>query len=123
MPVVSTDDQARRLRYIYLGPVGFRFPFDARFPAIGFWLACTAAGILLSVAFSPPGTRLGLVGGCLSPVVAALVARKVMRHVDHDRPLRWWMQVVTGELATPRPVDHTPTTVTVTPTADLITRS
>lgn len=103
MPKVSTDDQARRLRYIYLGPVGFRFPFDARFPAIGMTLGIAAFLSLLSFAFAPAGTKLDLLGVLLSPIPAIWLTRKAMKHVEHDRPLRWWVTVLAAELNTPRP--------------------
>lgn len=104
MPVISTDDQARRLRYIYLGPIGFRFPFDAGFPAIGFWLAVTAFLGLWAVALSPPGTRVAVLGVLLSPLIAIVITRKVMPHVDHDKPIRWWKSILQAELDTPRPL-------------------
>lgn len=118
MPIVSTDDQARRLRYIYLGPVGFRLPFDARFPAIGMWMGVAFVLGLLSYTFAPAGTHLGRLGAIVAPLVAIVITRRVMRHVDHDRPLRWWAATLfSNELRTPRPITNGVTTHTrTTPT-------
>lgn len=122
MPKVSTDDAARRLRIIYLGPVDFPLPWPVSFPTLGAWVAVTGVVALLSVALNPAGTRLWMLGVLAAPLVGVLATRKLMRRVDHDQPLRFWAWVLRAEIDGPRPVDNTPTThvtrLQITPTPD-----
>lgn len=119
MPVLSNDDQARRLRYIWLGPRGFRLP-EARFPAWGLFLLLAVMFSALSFALAPAGTRLGLLGCLLALPASLLTTRAVMRHVEHDRSLRYWTNTVSTELSTPRPLTHR-AEVAVAPRPDLFT--
>lgn len=116
MPKVATDDLARRLRYHWL-PAG-----GARFNTIGLFVATTVIVALLAASFSPAGTRLHWLGIALAPGVAFLTTRKVMRHVDHDRPLAWWLAVVRAELDTPRPLPTAPTTRELAPHPGITTQ-
>lgn len=102
MPVVRTDDAAKRLRYIYLGPSNWRLPVDVRFPSLGMFLVLCIFGWLLSFSLTPT-FRLALVFCVGATIIAGLVTKKVMKHVDHDRPIRYWLAVIRSELSTPRP--------------------
>lgn len=121
MPILSTDDQARRIRYIWLGPRGFRLP-EARFPAWGLFVFVTFLLCALSFALAPPGTRLAVLGCIIAPLIALPLTRLVMRYVDHDRPLRYWMNVVVTELDTPRPLDPATHDRTVSMPRDLFSQ-
>lgn len=114
MPKVSTDDMARRLQSVYLGPPSMRWP-DMRFQAIGFFAAVELALLWMVVLLRPDGTPVGIVAAMVSPLVALLITRKVMAHVDYDRPIRWMLTTLINEVTAPRPLPRTPTTTAVTP--------
>lgn len=107
MPIVSTDDASRRLRYIYLGPRGWRFPFDARIPALFLCAGITLVFCAGAFAFAPT-KHLAWLGCAIAFGIAVFVTRQIMRHVDHDRSLRWWAVTVQSELHTPRPAEVVP---------------
>lgn len=105
MPVLTTDDQARRLRNVWLGGKGFEWPVAARYSAWGlaillFTLSAVVAWVLL-----PPLTTF-LVGLPLALAVSLLLTSKVMRHVTAERTVRSHVQVFQAEVRAPRPRDE-----------------
>jgi hypothetical protein len=99
---VETDDASRRLRFLWLGPVGWRFPFDARFTA---WGLVTGLGSVFTAVFVVigPTTALKAAGVPVGFLMALALARAVMPHVDHDRPVRYHRATFSAELRAPRP--------------------
>lgn len=105
MPLLSTDDDARRLRNVWLGPIGFEWGFAARYSAWGvaiglFLFAAGAAWAIL------PPLLFFVFGIPAALVFAVLVTRKVMRHVSHDTPVAALIQTFRAELHAPRPDDE-----------------
>lgn len=112
MPTVKTDDAARRLRFIYLGPQSFRWP-AASIPAY-FTFAGLAAAALVAAWVTRPNLGVfllfeipGAIGGSI------LVTRSVFRHVNADMPLSYQLRTFVAELSGPRPERGTTTTTAI----------
>lgn len=123
MPVIDTDDDARRLRAVWLGPKGMRWPFTARYVAWACWagmaaVASTVVGSLLwPVAPRNLAGLLLLVAGIglAGPVLAIWPAAAVMRVVTHDKPVKYLTRALRAEVHAPRPVPAGPTRVSLAP--------
>lgn len=114
--MLSTDDAARRVPFIWLGPEDFEAPFEARGQA---WMAALVAVPLcwvLAWLMTPmflvnsvvPGGFLAVVVHVLFAVIvgtvtAILLVRAVGRHVTATRPIRHHLAQLQNELDAPRP--------------------
>jgi hypothetical protein len=102
MPIVRSDDAARRLRFIYLGPPSMRWP-AASFPAYGLFLALAGTGVVTTFLTMP---NLGVWLLFELPAVllgSALLVRWVFRRVDADTPLMYQLSTLRAEITAPRP--------------------
>lgn len=102
MAIVSSDDAARRLRFVYLGPPSYRWP-AATLPAYGLFFGTALAGLVLT--FLTKAT----IGAWLllevPPVLlgALLLTKWVFRTIDADTPLAYQLKTIRAEVRTPRP--------------------
>lgn len=105
MATLSTDDDARRLRNVWLGPNGFEWGFAARYSAWGVAVGLFLVGSVVAWAALPalPFFVAGVPGAA---ALAVLATRRVMRHVTHDTPVSALMQTFRSELHAPRPADE-----------------
>lgn len=123
MAIVSTDDEARNLKYTYLGPVNFRLP-TATIPE---WMVfLTAAGPLTVLtcvmsyrvfAALGPIVLIAGVGFCVGVVVflCERATRVLFKAVDHDRTVRYYLRLIQKELTAPRPeLDSDERTISLT---------
>jgi hypothetical protein len=96
---IRTDDDVYRYRAVWLGPKGKTLPWHVRYIAyaIGFpqvlvyWLVLYGTGVF------PP-----LTAPILAVGLAVGVTIATMWVVDHDRPVRSWLQVIRSEVDAPR---------------------
>lgn len=102
MGVVKTDDAARLLRFVYLGPASYRWP-AASIPAYGtfFLLSLTLIGVTF---WTRPNLGVWLlmelpiaIGGSL------LVTRLIFRYIDAERGMDYQRRTLAAELTAPRP--------------------
>ncbi|MGL5824776.1 MAG: hypothetical protein ACRCYU_08160 [Nocardioides sp.] len=100
---VGTDDASRRLRFLWLGPQGWRFPFEARFVA---WALAAGLGAAMSVVFViiMPTVGFKAVGVLVAFLIALTATKAVMPHVDHDRPVKYHRRTLANERRAPRPI-------------------
>lgn len=94
-----TDDGPRRLRGVWLGPKGLRWPVDWTYTQWGVFtgLLLVCPPIVFSV-FYFVNLYLAICNAILwSPFLAYSMTRLVMAHTDYDRPLRFWARQVPGE--------------------------
>lgn len=103
MPEVRTDDAARNLTYVWKGPESMPFGFEVRFPTVGVFAFLVVAGWVVVVATVPGGVVWRLFAAGLVIPAAAWVARTVMRHIDADRPVAYYVELLRREYRTPRP--------------------
>lgn len=115
--LIYTDDDARGLEYEYRGPVNMELP-PARPAAYGVAGGVTIVVIFLAWLLSP-APQVTVVAVLLSPGVGILVARKVMRHVDYYRPVRYWTSVARLEVEAPRTSRAQAGTVETTPSLNI----
>jgi len=110
MPVLRSDDSARKLRAVWLGPTGASLPFEwtytrwaATLAAIPTTYLLLHALVLLVGVDDATATMVGLVFG---PYLGIAVVGKVTAGVSFDQPLRYRLQVARAELSrrTPAPV-------------------
>jgi hypothetical protein len=99
MPRLITDDAPRRLRGVWLGPKGVRWPVDWTFAQWGVFatlmIACPLAIFFVFVFLN---WYLAVSNGLLwGPVAAYFLTTWVMGFVDYDRPLRFWFRQIRGE--------------------------
>lgn len=104
---LRTDDEIFRVSPTWLGPVGFRIPWDARFLAYVVWLVVLL--VILAVKALTFGVHIGW-DVCLS--IAATYY--LMQYVDYDRPLRSLWRPLFADLTGPR---HRDTAYEVAPCA------
>jgi hypothetical protein len=99
MPRLVTDDAPRRLRGVWLGPKGVRWPVDWTFAQWGvFALLSVVCPVTIFAAFAFLNWYLAICNGLLwGPVAAYFLTRWVMRFVDYDRPIRFWLRQLRGE--------------------------
>lgn len=105
MPIVTTDDQARRLRNVWLGGKGFDWPVAARYSAWGLFVVLFLLGAAAAWTTLPPLPTF-LLGLPAALTVALLITRKVMRHVTAERTVRSHVLTFQAELRAPRPRDE-----------------
>jgi hypothetical protein len=104
--MIRTDDAPRRLRAVWLGPKGLRWPMDwtyiqwcvfavllVVFPALVFALL-----LLLSPAIA---AWMAILGG---PLLAYEVTKRMPTWIDYDRPLRYWVRTLRQEYAASTPM-------------------
>ena len=118
MPLVATDDAARRQWFVWLGPTNSPWPFEARGRS---WvmavLTVPALWTVLGLAFLAIARATGTgAAWAVVAVVASLAAgtglgvwavTRVSRVLSDTRPLRHWLWLVVAEADAPRP--DTPT--------------
>jgi hypothetical protein len=94
-----TDDAPRRLRGVWLGPKGVRWPVDWTFAQWGVFAFLTVTcPVVIFAAFVLLNWYLAVCNAILwGPVAAFFLTRWVMRFVDYDRPLRFWLRQLRGE--------------------------
>jgi hypothetical protein len=109
MPRLITDDAPRRLRGVWLGPKGVRWPVDWTFAQWGVFAALTiACPLAIFSAFVFLNWYLAISNGLLwGPVAAYFLTKRVMRFVDYDRPLRFWFRQIRGEWKRSMPTPDT----------------
>ncbi len=99
MPRLITDDAPRRLRGVWLGPKGVRWPVDWTFAQWGVFAALMiACPLAIFFVFVFLNWYLAVSNGLLwGPVAAYFLTKWVMGFVDYDRPLRFWFRQIRGE--------------------------
>ena len=95
---LKPDDDVYRINAVWLGPRGLTLPWVARYAAYGIWLLIFLA-ILLIEQLTPLPTG-------IPPVwefaVSVLATYALMGFVDHDRPVRSLVELVSSEVGAPR---------------------
>jgi hypothetical protein len=99
--LVRTDDEMHRVDRTYLGPKGRRFPWRATYRAYAVWIVVTVllAGLMLEV-----GAEVSAATVLLLLLASTLVTIRVMKVIDHDRPLLAMGVMCVHEVIAPRPV-------------------
>lgn len=106
MPTLRTDDGPRRLRAVWLGPRGVRFPFEWTYVqwALVVGLTVPMASLVLGALWlvdSQLAVMACLPWGAMGSVV---VTRWIISKTDFDRPVRYWRWVIKAELRRSRRV-------------------
>jgi hypothetical protein len=101
MPAIRTDDGPRRLRAVWLGPKGVRWPVDWTYVQWSVFAVLVLAVpwllFLLLVWLSPwVASAAALV---LGPWVAWEITTRLPGWVDYDRPVRFWWWVLRAEFS------------------------
>lgn len=100
MPTLRTDDGPRRLRAVWLGPRGVRFPFEWTYVqwALVVCLTVPMASLVLGVLW-PIDSQLAVMAcvpwGAMGSVMAT---RWIISKTDFDRPVKYWRWVIKVEL-------------------------
>ncbi len=114
MPIVATDDAARRQEFIWLGPVNSPWPFEARGRAWVMAVLLCPGLVVLAGALAPrplieavlPGPAGVLATGAFAVVVGVgagvWITRAVGRLVSPTRPLAHHVALLGMEVAAPR---------------------
>ena len=102
MAEVRTDDAAVGLPYVWYGWTKVPLGFGVRFPTVGVFLAATFLG-WFGVLVIVPGILAKALAGILVVPVAGYIARLIMRNIDADRPLAYYIEILRCEFHTPRP--------------------
>lgn len=100
MPPIRTDDAPRRLRAMWLGPRGARWPVDWTYPQWGVFvilLLTVPPLIFFLVAWWDVAFAAAFAFG--GPVIAYRVTTSMPKWVNYDRPLRWWVGVLRAEFS------------------------
>ncbi|MFD7161245.1 hypothetical protein ACFV9C_42135 [Kribbella sp. NPDC059898] len=99
MPELRTDDGPRRLRAVWLGPKGLRWPADWTYVQWGVFLSLgLIMTVLLVLVLIPASGWLAAMGGpTWGFALAYLITPRVMKHIDYDRPLRWYRRHLMSE--------------------------
>lgn len=96
---MHTDDELYRVDDVYLGPRGRPLPFRVRYRA--YWVGGALFGtVILGEIWT--GT-LGILPALYGLVATVYLTTQVMRHIDHDRPMRAMAAVAWHEVTAPRP--------------------
>jgi len=117
--LVKTDDAARGLKFVYLGPQNMRWP-AATLPAYGTFFLLALAGVVVTF-LTRPTTGVwvllelpAVLGGSL------LLTRFLFKHIEGDRSVSYQLRTIRAELNAPRPQTSRGTLTTAIP-ADLFT--
>ncbi len=101
MPLIRTDDGPRRLRAVWLGPRGFRWYWTWTYVQ---WFATFLAIVTCSIALSlvvwlvSADVKIAvIIGPMWGAALGYLGVREAMKHVDYDRPIRYWRATLRGE--------------------------
>lgn len=111
MPHIRTDDGPRRLRAVWLGPRGYRWYWTWTYVQWSATVVATAVAVagVFAVVWGLSGElKIALIIGPLwGGALGVLGTRKAMKHVDYDRPVRYWRVTLRNEWAgsrrAPRP--------------------
>lgn len=120
MGVVKTDDAARRLRFLYLGPQNSRWP-AATIPAYAtfFLLSLTLIGVTF---WTRPNLGAWLFFEVPAAVLGSLLAvRFLFGFIDTDRGVDYQRRTLAAELTAPRPQRRASTTYTTSIPSGLFT--
>jgi hypothetical protein len=95
---LKPDDDVYRINAVWLGPRGLTLPWVARYAAYAIWLVIFLA-ILLVEQLTPLPTG-------IPPVwefaISVLATYALMGFVDHERPVRSLVELVSSEVSAPR---------------------
>lgn len=101
MPYIRTDDGPRRLRAVWLGPKGARWYWTWTYTQWAATVVAVAAGAtaMLGVIWLLAGDLkvAVIIGPLWGGTLGVFATKAAMRHVDHDRPVRYWRAVLKGE--------------------------
>lgn len=114
MPVVSTDDAARGLKFLYLGPPGKRWP-AATIPAYATFFLMALTGIVVGFLTRPNFGVWFLIETPLSIGLSLLVTRFAFKYIDGDVTVRYQINTFKAEIRAPRPEARRQTYVTTIP--------
>ena len=108
MPQIRTDDGPRRLRAVWLGPRGLRWPVDWTYVQ---WVVFAVLVLLapLLVFISLMWVSRGVAGGFAlvgGGWLAWEVTTRIPRFVDYDRPVRFWWRLLRSEFALSMPLSR-----------------
>jgi hypothetical protein len=99
--LVRTDDEMHRVDRTYLGPKGRRFPWRATYRAYAVWIVVT---VLLAGLMFKMGVDVSAATVLLMLTTSILVTIRVMKAIDHDRPLCAMGVMCVHEVIAPRPL-------------------
>ncbi|MGL5809953.1 MAG: hypothetical protein ACRCYQ_08415 [Nocardioides sp.] len=99
MPEIRTDDGPRRLRGVWLGPKGLRWPVDWTYVqwAVFVLVTLVAPLTIYSLLFWLSPAIAGFTGVLAGPLIAYEVTTRLPQWLDYDRPLRHWVHVWRSE--------------------------
>lgn len=121
MGLIRTDDAARRLEFVLLGPPGFRLVVDTTPVVWGLWLAGSVFGWATAWALLPGMGWFFLFGSWSAPALSALVVRAVRPYVDRVTPALYYARTALAEVRAPRPVSPEPVTYETTFDVSILT--
>ncbi|HEY3014187.1 MAG TPA: hypothetical protein VGJ41_03705 [Nocardioides sp.] len=100
MPTIRTDDAPRRLRAVWLGPKGFRWPVDWTYVQWSIFavlvVICPVLIFVLLVWVDPAIAAGAAFGG---PYLAYRMVKRIPEWVDYDRPVRFWLRTFRAEFS------------------------
>ena len=101
MPAIRTDDGPRRLRAVWLGPRGNRWYWTWTYVQWAVTLVALLAGVAIGFGLIWLATGdvkiSAIIGSLWGGTAAVLGTKRLMRHVDYDRPLRYWRATLRSE--------------------------
>jgi hypothetical protein len=101
MPQIRTDDGPRRLRAVWLGPRGARWYWTWTYVQWAVTLLAVVVGVLVVTGLiwlASGDIKVAVIIGPLwGGTVGVVVTKRLMAHVDYDRPLRYWRSTIKGE--------------------------
>lgn len=105
MPKLRTDDAVRGLRAKWLGPPGYRWPFDATYVEwlLGAGLTVVSAVVLwicTTVVFGFPYNYFITLTG--APCIGGLLTWLIRPHIELNTPVSYWWGGLSQELRNPR---------------------
>jgi len=112
--LVKTDDAARGLKFVYLGPQNMRWP-AATLPAYGTFFLLALTGIVATFLTRPTTGAWVLLELPAVLGVSLLLTRFLFRRIEGDRSVSYQLRTIRAELAAPRPQARTTTTRTTVP--------
>lgn len=100
---LTTDDDALTVSNVFLGPKGYRLPFQARYSAygIGFGLLVALVAIERRI-----GIPMGIWTTIYTVVVVVFLTRTIGRFIDFERPVRSIVTTFVHEVTAPRPLSR-----------------